>query len=94
MYVGEAIGPGERSRLEHLARYLLRAPASLERMRYNPEAGNRHNDFQERPVVYYGLYANASRLGRSHRKRAGDSETSVWIAESPTRRSWTGSCVT
>ncbi len=39
VYVGEAIGPEERQTLEHLARYLLRAPVSLERLWYNPEAG-------------------------------------------------------
>jgi hypothetical protein len=30
VHVGEAIGPGERQALEHVARYLLRAPVSLE----------------------------------------------------------------
>ena len=38
-------------------------------------------DVQERQVVYYGIYANASRLGQAHRRRAGDSESSVWIAD-------------
>jgi hypothetical protein len=32
-------------------------------------------------VVYYGIYANASRLGQSHRRRAEDSGSSVWIAD-------------
>lgn len=108
VHVGEAIGPEDRQSLEHVARYLLRAPVSLERMRYDPQTqtvtirplaaeGNepvelqalefiarliQHiPDVQERQVVYYGIYANASRLGQSHRKRAGDSESSVWIAD-------------
>ena len=108
VYVGEEIGPGERQALEHVARYLLRAPISLERLWYNPEAGTvtirplagegekpvvlgAHEfiadlithvpDVQERQVVYYGIYANASRLGQAHRRRAGGSESSVWIAD-------------
>ena len=39
VYVGQAIKPDNRELLEHIARYLLRAPVSLERMWYNPEAG-------------------------------------------------------
>ena len=39
VYVGEAIGSEDRQTLEHVARYLLRAPVSLERLWYNPEAG-------------------------------------------------------
>ena len=39
VYVGEAIGPEERQTIGHIARYLLRAPVSLERLWYNPEAG-------------------------------------------------------
>ena len=38
VYVGEAIEAGNREALEHVARYLLRAPISLERLWYNPEA--------------------------------------------------------
>lgn len=108
VYVGEAIGPEDRQSLEHVARYLLRAPVSLERMRYDPQTqtvtirplaaeGNGPVELealefiariithipnvQERQVVYYGIYANASRLGQFHRRRAEDSESSVWIAD-------------
>ncbi|MFC1540401.1 hypothetical protein ACFL41_02785, partial [Gemmatimonadota bacterium] len=38
VYVGEPIAPDDRRTLEHVARYLLRAPVSLERMRYDPQA--------------------------------------------------------
>jgi len=108
VHVGEAIGPGEREALGHVARYLLRAPVSLERLWYNPEAGTvtirplagegekplvlgAHEfiahlithvpDVQERQVVYYGIYANASRLGQAYRRRAGESERTVRIAD-------------
>ena len=37
--MGGSIAPDNRELLEHIARYLLRAPVSLERMWYNPEAG-------------------------------------------------------
>ena len=40
VYVGGPIGPDNRELLEHIARYLLRAPLSLERMRYNPQEGS------------------------------------------------------
>ena len=40
VYVGGSIGPDNRELLEHIARYLLRAPLSLERMRYNPQEGS------------------------------------------------------
>ncbi len=39
VYVGESIEPDNRELLEHIARYLLRAPVSLEHLWYNPEAG-------------------------------------------------------
>ena len=39
VFVGEAIGPEEGQTIGHIARYLLRAPVSLERLWYNPEAG-------------------------------------------------------
>ena len=39
VYVGDPIEPDNRQLLEHIARYLLRAPVSLERLWYNPEAG-------------------------------------------------------
>jgi len=114
VHVGEAIGPGERQALEHVARYLLRAPISLERLWYNPEAGTvtirplagegdkpvelgaqefiarlitHIPDSQERQVVYYGAYANASVLQRKHRRaREGQGEASPWAppAEEPT----------
>ncbi len=35
--MGEPIVPDDRRTLEHVARYLLRAPVSLERMRYDPQ---------------------------------------------------------
>ena len=38
VFVGEPIAPYDRRTLEHVARYLLRAPVSLERMRYDPQA--------------------------------------------------------
>ena len=43
-------------------------------------------DVQERQVVYYGAYANASRLRRSHKQSAEDSSDSVRIPfpEEPT----------
>ncbi len=37
VFVGEPIAPDDRRALEHVARYLLRAPVSLERMRYDPQ---------------------------------------------------------
>ncbi len=39
VYVGDPIEPDNRELLEHIARYLLRAPVSLERLWYNPEVG-------------------------------------------------------
>ena len=39
VYVGAAIASRDRARLEHIARYLLRAPVSLERMRYDRQEG-------------------------------------------------------
>jgi len=36
VFVGQPIAPDDRRALEHVARYLLRAPVSLERMRYDP----------------------------------------------------------
>ena len=43
-------------------------------------------DVQERQVVYYGAYANASRLRSSHRQAAENGEGSVWVPglEEPT----------
>ena len=79
VHVGEAIGPGERQALEHVARYLLRAPVSLERLWYNPEAGT----VTIRPLAY----SNASALQRKHRQaREGQGEASPWAlpAEDPT----------
>jgi len=38
VFVGEPIAPDDQRTLEHVARYLLRAPVSLERMRYDPQA--------------------------------------------------------
>ena len=114
VYVGEAIEAGDREALEHVARYLLRAPVSLERLWYNPEAGTvtirplagegekpvelgaqefiahlitHIPDVQERQVIYYGAYANASALQREHRRaREGQGEASPWAppAEEPT----------
>jgi len=114
VHVGEAIGPGNRRTLEHVARYLLRAPVSLERLWYNPEAGtvtirplagegekpvklSVHEfiarlithipDVQERQVVYYGAYANASVLQREHRRaREEEGGVALWVlpAEEPT----------
>jgi hypothetical protein len=40
VYVGDPVARQDRQRLEHLARYLLRAPISLERLWYDPQAGN------------------------------------------------------
>ncbi len=37
MFVGRPIASNDRRALEHVARYLLRAPVSLERMRYDPQ---------------------------------------------------------
>ena len=37
VFLGELIAPDDRQALEHVARYLLRAPISLERMRYDPQ---------------------------------------------------------
>ncbi|MFC1540218.1 hypothetical protein ACFL41_01860 [Gemmatimonadota bacterium] len=38
VFVGETIAPDDRRILEHVGRYLLRAPVSLERMRYDSQA--------------------------------------------------------
>ena len=114
VFVGEPIAPDDRRALEHVARYLLRAPVSLERLWYNPEAGTvtirplagegekpvelgaqefiarlitHIPDVQERQVIYYGAYANASVLQRKHRQaREGQGEASPWAppAEEPT----------
>ncbi len=37
VFVGRPIASNDRRALEHVARYLLRAPVSLERMRYDPQ---------------------------------------------------------
>ena len=38
MCLGEPIAAGDRTTLGHVARYLLRAPVSLERLWYDPQA--------------------------------------------------------
>ena len=97
--VGEPIAAEDRETLGHVARYLLRAPVSLERLWYDPQAGQvtlrplageraepveleplefiarlvQHiPDVGERQVVYYGVYANASK--RLPRRRPGEGE--------------------
>jgi hypothetical protein len=97
VFVGEPIAPDDRRALEHVARYLLRAPVSLERMRYDPtdvrvsmqplpgEQGGTIElealefiarlilhipDIHEQQVLYYGAYANASKLRRRLGARA------------------------
>jgi len=98
VFVGQPIASDDRRALEHVARYLLRAPVSLERMRYDPtdarvsmqplpgEQGGTVElealefiarlilhipDIHERQVLYYGAYANASKLRRQLTTRAG-----------------------
>jgi hypothetical protein len=98
VYVGEPIADEDRATLGHVARYLLRPPISLERMRYDPQAekvtlrplaGERAEpveleplefiarvvqhipDVRERQVVYYGVYANATKRLPRRREEEG-----------------------
>ncbi|MFC1529694.1 transposase zinc-binding domain-containing protein [Gemmatimonadota bacterium] len=113
VYVGEPVAPDDQRTLEHVARYLLRAPVSLERMRYDPQAARvtilplsgeqggvvelealefiarlilHIPDVRERQVLYYGAYANASRLRARQRASAGsvNSRPSSSDLEAPT----------
>jgi hypothetical protein len=112
VYVGEPVAETDRQRLEHLARYLLRAPISLERLWYDPQAGKvairplqgegaepveleplefiarlvlHIPDVRERQVLYYGVYANASKRMKQLQtsEGQGDSAGSGTLPEPP-----------